>query len=50
MDIGHGGNEFGITTNLIVHHSIMDISNQTTEHICILGIGDESLNLPSPCQ
>ena len=50
MDVRHEGNELGLTTNLIVHHSIVNISNHTTEHICILDIGKESLNLPLICQ
>ena len=50
MKVRYEGNELGLTTNLIVHYSILDISNHTTEHVCILDIGDKSLNLPLLCQ
>ena len=38
--------EFIPITNLICHHSIMNIPNQTTEFNCILGIVEETLNIP----
>ena len=50
MDIRYEDGELGLTTNLVVHYSIMNISNHTIEHICILDIGKESLNLPLLCQ
>ena len=50
MDVRHEGNELGLMTNLIVHDSIVNISNHTAEHICILDIGEESFNLPLLCQ
>ena len=44
-DIRHECSGFTLTTDLIVHHSILNIPNQTTEIICILGIVDEALNI-----
>ena len=50
MGIRHEGNENALNTNLIVHHSITDIFNQTIEDLCILDICEESLDLPLVCQ
>ena len=49
-DVRYESDEHALNTNLIVHHSITDIFNQTTEHLCILDIGEESLDLPLVCQ
>ena len=49
-DVRHEGDKLALNTNLIVHHSTMDIPNQTIEHLCILDIGEESLDLPLICQ
>jgi len=49
-ELRHKVNKLTPTTNLIVHDSILNISNQTAEQICILGIGEESLNHPLLCQ
>jgi len=40
------GNRPAPITNLIVHHSITDIINQTPKFIGILDIVKESLNIP----
>ena len=45
-DVRYEGIELTLTTHLIVYHSITNTPNQTTECICILGIGKESLNSP----
>jgi len=50
MDVRCECSKLGLATNLIVHHSIVNFPNHTTEHICILDIGKESLNLPLLCQ
>ena len=46
MCVRYEGNEHSQITNLITHHSITDAISQTHEFICILGIVEESLNLP----
>ena len=46
IDVRHEHNEFILTTDLIIHHSIVNIPNQTTEFICILGIVNETPNIP----
>ena len=37
---------FILTADLIIHHSITNIPNQTPDFICILGIIEETLNIP----
>jgi len=50
VQVRHRCNKFILITNLIGHHTIMDISNKTTEFICILGIVKETLNILLLCQ
>ena len=45
-DVRHGVNEFALSTNLIVHSSIMNSPNQTSKFVCILNIVEETLNIP----
>ena len=45
-DVRHDDTWFTLTTDLIVHHSIVNIPNQTIEIICILGIVDETFSIP----
>ena len=46
MDVRNEHYWFTLTTDLIVHHSITDIPNQTPEFLYILGILQETLNIP----
>jgi len=46
MGIRHEYNWFTLATDLIIHHSITKIPNQTPESLCILGIVKETLNIP----
>jgi len=46
MGIRNKHNWITQTTDLILHHSITNISNYTTEFVCILGIVQETLNVP----
>jgi len=48
--VSHGCDEPVPITNLIAHHGITVITNQTAEIICILGIVEETLNSPLICQ
>ena len=50
MDLRHVGGDFVLTTNLVVHHGITNIFNQTTQLIRILDVVEKSLNLPLLCQ
>jgi len=50
MDVRHEGSEFVLITNLIVHHSITNIFDQTTKFIRILDIVEETLSAPLLCQ
>jgi len=45
VKVRHRCNKLILITNLIGHHSIINIPNQTTEFICILGIVEETLNI-----
>jgi hypothetical protein len=45
MDVRYEVNEPALITNLIVHCSITDLSNQTTKHVCILDTVQEAFNL-----
>ena len=45
MDLRDGFYETVTTTNLIVHHCISNIFNQASKLICILNIGEKTLNL-----
>jgi len=38
-------NWYILTTDLIIHYSITNISNQTPEFLCILGIVKETFNI-----
>ena len=40
------GNGFALITNLIVHHSTMDILNQARKFVCIYVIVEKTLSLP----
>ena len=44
--IRHKHSCFTLNTDLIIHHSITNIPNQTPELLCILGILEETLNVP----
>ena len=44
--VRHEHTWFILTTDLIIHHGIMNISNQTTEFICILWIVKETFSIP----
>jgi len=46
MGVRYEHNWFTLTTDLIVHHSIVSIPNQATEIICIIEIVDETFNIP----
>jgi len=46
IGVRHEHNWFNLTTDLIIHHSITNIPNQTPDLICILGIVKETLNIP----
>ena len=46
MGVRHEHNWFTLTTDLVIHHCITNISNQTPDFICILGIIEETLNIP----
>ena len=50
MDVRRGGSEFVLTTNLIVHHSITNIFDQTAKFIRILDVVEETLRDPLLCQ
>ena len=46
VQIRHKCSELIQIANLIGHHSIINIPNQTTKLICILWIAEETLNIP----
>jgi len=46
MGIRNEHDWFTLTTDLIIHHSITNIPNQTPKLLCILGIVKETLNIP----
>ena len=50
MGVRHEDNEPTQTTNLIVHCSITDLSNQTTKLVRILDIIEKAFSLPLFCQ
>jgi len=50
VDVRHGGSEFVLIANLIVHDSITNIFDQTAELIRILDVVEETFNLPLLCQ
>jgi len=50
MDMRNEHNWFTLTTDLVIHHSITNIPNQTPEFLCILGIVNETPNIPLPGQ
>jgi hypothetical protein len=46
MDVRHGGSESFLIANLIVHHGITNIFDQTTQFIRILDVVEKAPNLP----
>ena len=40
------GDELVLTTNLIIHDCISNVLNQACKLICILNIGEKTLNVP----
>jgi len=40
------GNMFALITNLIVHHSTLDILNQARELVCICDVVEKAFNPP----
>ena len=50
MDIRHGGSKSVLITNLIVHHCIVNISDQIIQLIHIPGVVEKALNPPLVCQ
>ena len=50
MDLRHVGGEFYLITNLVIHHGIANIFDQTAQFIRILDVVEKALNLPLFCQ
>ena len=50
IDINYGRGEFVLITNLIFHHGIANVFDQTGQFIRILDVVEKSLNLPLLCQ
>jgi len=50
MDVRHGGSESVLIANLVVHHCITDIFDQTTQLIRIPDVVEKALNTPLICQ
>jgi hypothetical protein len=46
MDVRHEGNEFVLATDLIAHHGIANVFNQTAKCILILNVVEETPNIP----
>ena len=46
MDVKHGRNESGLIANLIVHHCIANIFDQTTQFIRILDVVEKAFDPP----
>ena len=44
--IRHKHSCFTLNTDLIIHHSIANVPNQTPEFLGVLGIVEETLNVP----
>ena len=50
VGVRHGRSGFVLVTNLIIHHSIADIFDQTIQFVRILDVVEETLDLPLLCQ
>ena len=49
-ELSHGRGKFVLTTNLVFHHRIANVFDQTAQFIRILDIVEKSLDLPLLCQ
>ena len=49
-DVSHGRGECVLTTNLVFHHRIANVFDQTTQFFRILDVVEKSLNIPLLCQ
>ena len=50
IGVSHGRGEFALITNLVFHHGIANVLDQTVQFTRILDVVEKTFNLPLICQ